>query len=99
MSSEDKLFDLMTKMYADLKGSQDKMYSEMKEGFKSVNQRLDKVEDRLGRVESTVLKIEHSHGEKLQALFDGYALNTEKLDRIEKEVAKHDEVILRRVNS
>lgn len=45
----------------------------------------------------TVIKIENDHGQKLNALFDGYKLNSEKLDRIESEVSKHEEIILRRI--
>jgi len=82
----DKLFEFMTKMYG-----------EMPEGFKRVEDRLTVVEDRLTMVEKTVLKIEDDHGKKLQALFDGHTQLNSQLDRIEKEVTKHDEFILRRI--
>jgi len=45
----------------------------------------------------TVIKIENDHGQKLNALFDGYKLNSEKLERIENEVTKHEEIILKRI--
>ena len=45
----------------------------------------------------TVIKIENDHGRKLGVLFDGYKLISEKVDRIEAEVTKHEEVILRRL--
>lgn len=51
----------------------------------------------LNSVKAIVLKIENEHSQKLGALFDGYKLNSEKLDRIEKEVSKHEEIILRRI--
>lgn len=41
--------------------------------------------------------MEQNHGKKLEALFYGYKQNAEKLNNIEKEVSKHEEVILRRV--
>jgi hypothetical protein len=90
---EDKLFDLMSKMY----GEFSEFRKETNERFDKIENRLTGVEDRLTGVEKTVLKIEQDHGEKLSALFDGYVQNTNKLDRIEDEVKKHDEVILRRV--
>ncbi|MBS4007848.1 MAG: hypothetical protein KGZ45_05420 [Clostridium sp.] len=62
-----------------------------------VEDRLTGVEDRLTGVEGAVVKIEIDHGQKLGALFDGQKLNSEKLDRIEAEVTKHGEVILRRI--
>ena len=58
---------------------------------------MTEVKTRLTSVENTVTRIENTHGEKLSALFDGYKHNSEKLDRIEQEVSKHEEVILRRL--
>ncbi len=87
MENDDKLFEFMTKMY-----------SEMQRGFKEVNNRLDNVENRLDNVEKSVVFIENDHGRKLDALFDGYKQNYEKLTTIEEEVTKHDEIILRRVS-
>jgi len=95
-----KIFKFMTKMYA-----------EMQDGFKSVNERLSSLEEDVGilkgdvgsvkedvgNIKVTVAKIEVEHGQKLSALFDGYVQNSEKLDRIETEVAKHDEFIIKRI--
>jgi len=93
MNNEEKTFELMTKMY-----------SEMQKGFKEVNNKIDKVENRLENVENrlenvekTVVSIEHNHGQKLGALFDGYENNSEKLDRIESEVTRHEEIIFKRI--
>ena len=86
MGKENKTFELMTKMY-----------SEMQEGFKKVDERFEGIEERLGTLEKTVLKIENEHGEKLDALFDGYKQNSDKLDRIEREVSKHEEFIIRKI--
>ena len=79
MNNEEMIFELMTKMY-----------NKMQNGFKIVNERLDKVE-------KSVINIENDHGKKLDALFDGYVQNSEKLTRIEKEVSKHEEIIWKRV--
>jgi pyridoxal/pyridoxine/pyridoxamine kinase len=53
--------------------------------------------DELARVKEIVVKIENEHGLKLGALFDGYVQNADKLDRIEKIVARHDEALLKKV--
>ena len=58
---------------------------------------MTEIKPRLTSIENTVIRIENDHGQKLEALFDGYKLNSEKLDRIEEEVAKHEEIILRRI--
>ena len=79
MNNEEKLFELMTRMYGD-----------MQEGFKDIRERLDKAE-------KSIVTIEVDHGKKLDALFDGYKQNAEKLTRIEEEVSRHEEIILRRV--
>ena len=64
-----------------------KMYGEMQEGFKEVKNEIKK----------TNTKIDHEVLPKLNALFDGHKQNADKLDRIEKEVSKHEEIILRRI--
>lgn len=100
MSGNEQLFELITKMYG-----------EMQEGFKDVNGRLDKVEGRLDGVEGrldgvegelanikkTVIHIENDHGKKLQALFDGHTQLNSQLERIENEVTRHEEIIIRKV--
>lgn len=78
----EKLFELMEKMYSELQ--------EIKKDVKTNTEKIDSVE-------KTVLRIEQNHGRKLEALFDGYKQNAEQLNNIEKEVSKHEEVILRRV--
>ncbi|MDD4570406.1 MAG: hypothetical protein PHE70_09815 [Tepidanaerobacteraceae bacterium] len=104
---DNEMLDLMTKMYAEMQ----KGFSKVDERFKQVDGRLEQVDERLnltdGRlnnmegeikdIKTTVLKIEQEHGDKLSALFDGYKQNSDKLDRIEKEVSRHEEIILRRI--
>ncbi|HOA81757.1 MAG TPA: hypothetical protein PKK61_11965 [Defluviitaleaceae bacterium] len=58
---------------------------------------MSEVKSRLTSVENIVTRIENGHGKKLQALFDGYKQHADQLERIEKEVSKHDEFILRRI--
>lgn len=97
MNNEEKIFTLLEKMYLDLQDTKE----EMQKGFKAVNEKLDNVETSLRaeiqEVKNTVVRIENDHGQKLNALFDGYKQNSDKLDRIETEVSKHEEIILRRI--
>lgn len=79
----EKLFDFMSQMY-----------SEMKDGFKQVNERLAKVES---EVKKTNITIENDIMPKIDVLFDGHIQNSDKLDRIEKEVNRQDEIILRKI--
>lgn len=58
---------------------------------------LADVKSNLTRVKEIVVKIENEHGQKLGALFDGYTQNADKLNRIEKIVARHEETILTKV--
>lgn len=64
-----------------------KIYNKMQEGFKEVKNETKK----------TNVKIEHEIIPKIDALFDGYKQNSDKLDRIEEEVSKHEEIILRKI--
>ena len=64
--------------------------SGLKEGQKNL-------EDELRSVKKVVIDMEENHGKKITLLLDGYKQNADKLDRIEKEVSIHEEIILRRV--
>ncbi|NLK91180.1 MAG: hypothetical protein GX274_06320 [Clostridiales bacterium] len=88
--TNEQLFEFMTKIYSDLDGKIVNMNKEMQEGFKEIREEIKGTKDR-------VIIIEQEHGKKLDALFDGYKQNSEKLDRIEKEVSRHEEIILRRI--
>ena len=68
---EDKVFDLLEKMYV-----------EMQEGFDGVNKRIDSLETEVKETKDKIIVVEQEHGKKLTALFDGYKQNAEKLDRI-----------------
>lgn len=41
--------------------------------------------------------LEHDIKPKIEALFDGHKQHNDQLERIEKEVSRHDEFILRRI--
>lgn len=60
---DDKLFELVTKMYGDMQNEFEKIKNEMEEGFTGVNERIDKLEDK-------VTIIENDHGKKLDVLLD-----------------------------
>lgn len=79
----EKLFELVTKMY-----------SEMQEGFGELKEEIRENKTSTTKIES---KIENDITSKLESLFDGHIQNTHQLERIEKEVLKHDEIILRRI--
>ncbi len=78
---EDKSFELLTKMY-----------SEMTEQFKEINKKLDEKADK-----NDIIRLENELNPKIKALFDGYKQHTDILERIENEVTKQEEIIMRRV--
>jgi len=102
----EKILSLLEKMYIDLNGrllDVDKRLlnletgmSEIKTELGSVKTELGSVKTELGSVKAIVIKIEHDHGQKLGALFDGDKLISDKLDRVEAQVSKHEEIIFRR---
>lgn len=78
----EKLFELMEKMYAEMQ--------DIKKDVKGNSNKID-------NLEKIVLRMEQNHGQRLEALFDGYIQNAHKIDKIEREVSKQEEVILRRI--
>lgn len=97
---EDKTFDLIEKMYIEFSrkfDSIDKKFDSIDKRFDSIEGDIKYLKSDISSIKKTVLHIEQDHGQKLQALFDGYKQNSDKLERIEAEVARHEEVIIRRV--
>jgi len=97
MEDNKDMFELMTKMYA-----------EMQSGFKNVNSEIRDLklgqeelkashEELKNEARKTNAVIENDIKPKIEALFDGYKQHGEQLNKIEKEVSKHEEIILRRV--
>ena len=84
--SNEHLFEFMTKMYDEMQGE-----------FKEVNLKIDNLGNEVKETKNKVIIIEQEHGKKLDALFDGYKQNSDKLDRIEEEVSRHEEIKLRRI--
>ncbi|GAE89047.1 hypothetical protein [Acetivibrio straminisolvens] len=78
---DEKAFELLTNMYY-----------EIKEQLVQINQKLDEKADK-----SDIIRLENELTPKVQALFDGYKQHTDILERIENEVMKQDEIIMRRV--
>ena len=73
----------LTQDIGELKDSQ----KELKDSQKDIVKRITKIE--------TIL--ENDVKIKLEVLLDGYKQNAEKIDTIEKEVTKQEEIIMRRV--
>lgn len=86
MDTNDQIFELMTKMYA-----------EMQEGFKKNDTEMQGIKQLLGNVEYRMVKMENDNQKNFTALFDGYKQNSDKLDRIENEVSRQQEVIIRKI--
>lgn len=78
MDNKNKIYDLLEKVYFELQETK----SELQETNLEVK-----------GIKNKVTIIEQDHGKKLDALFDGYKQNSDKLDKIEEEVSKHEEVI------
>lgn len=80
---DDKLFELVEKMYSDLKNEISSVKKDLTNEIRTVG--------------NQVLRMENDIKPKIEALFDGYKQNTETLERIEKEVSKQEEIVMRRV--
>ena len=92
-------------------GSMDSGMNSMESKISSMDSRMNSMESKISSMETKmtdikaaviftkdiVTKIENEHGQMLGVLFDGYTQNSEKLDRIEIEVSKHEEIILKKL--
>lgn len=104
MEDDKDMFELMTKMYAEMQSGFKNINSEIRalksgqEELKASQEELKASHEELkNEVRKTNAVIENDIKPKIEALFDGYKQHGEQLNRIEKEVSKHEEIILRRV--
>ena len=93
MANEDKTLELIEKMYLEFS----KRFEKLEQDNKDIKNDYKDLRESVNSIHKTVIRIENNHGEKLDALFDGYKQNAERLDRIEKEVSRHDEMLLRKI--
>ena len=47
----------------------------------------------LSEVKQSLARIEHEHGEKISALFDGYSLHKDQMDRMQEHIDDRFDVI------
>jgi len=82
-------------------GALTKDVSELKEGQNTLTKDVSELKEVQEKVEDQVRKIsiaiENDIRPKVTALFDGHIQMNNQLDRIEKEVSRHEEVIIRTV--
>ena len=100
MENNKDLFELMTKMYSDFTTRMDRLETKIEHIDNKVDNletKVDNLETKVKHIDNKVTIIEQEHGKKLTALFDGYTQNAQKLDNIQEEVSKHEEVILKRI--
>ena len=74
---EDKTFQLL-----------EKMYSEFIQFKEETNKRFDGMDNKINDINKTVINIEQDHGQKLNALFDGYKQNAEAINKINQKIDK-----------
>jgi predicted nucleic acid-binding Zn-ribbon protein len=90
-------FDGLESRFDGLESRFDGLEEEMHKGFKNVDTKINQLDSEVKDVKRRVIKIEDEHGKKLSALFDGYKQHSDILARIENEISKHEEIILRRI--
>ena len=94
---EDKVFDLMAKMYAEMQQNLKNIHTEMQNGFKGVNERIDSVESEVKK-NSVLLE---KQGKDIKLLAEGHKNLSEQMDRkfaevnetIERNYTLHDRAI------
>ncbi len=100
MNNDEKIFRLIEKFYeefSDFKQDMNGFKQDMNDFKQDMNGFKQETKKDLKNINRVIINIEQNHGSKLDALFDGYKQNTEKLSRIEAEVVKHEEFIMKRI--
>lgn len=98
-----KIFDLINIIHNDIKDLKDDVgglkegQSSLENRIDSLGNRFDSLEKKVDSIDKTVIRIENDNKVQHTALFDGWKQNTEQLGRIEKEVIKQDDFIMRRI--
>lgn len=78
---EEKIYELMEKMYGQMQNGFKELRSEMQNGFRELRGDINRLEE--GQV-----KLENELKEAKSALFDGYKQTYEKLEDLENKVDK-----------
>ncbi|MFA5537084.1 MAG: hypothetical protein WDA53_07940 [Bacillota bacterium] len=88
--SEEKIYDLL-----------EKMYIEFTRRFEKIDSRMDGFENRLGKFDSRMdkfeIRLENEVIGTIQILLEGHQLHTEQLRRIEDKVSAHEEKFFRKI--
>ena len=97
MATKNELAEVKNNMVTKDELAEVKSNMATKDELAEVKVNMATAKDELETVKNIVVRIENDHGQKLAALFDGQKQNSEKLDRIEREVSRHEEIIMRRI--
>lgn len=90
---DDKSFELLSKIYSEFT----EQFKVVREDIKDIRKDIEDIKVDVKDLKKDVVRIENNHGAKLDALFDGYKQHNDILERIESEVTKQEEIIMRRV--
>lgn len=78
MKNEDRILQILTDMQQDM--------TEVKQDIAGLKQHMTTFEDRLDEQKSIILNLENNFEKRLDALTDGYVLNKEKHEILERRV-------------
>jgi septal ring factor EnvC (AmiA/AmiB activator) len=100
----EKIFELLEKFYGEFNRFQNETKAELNEtkaGLNETKAGLNETKAGLAELKNITTKIELAIetdiNPKIQALLDGHVNHSEQLSRIEKEITRQDEIIMRRI--
>ena len=84
---EDKLFDLMTKMYNEMQGMKSEM-QDMKQSINTIDSRLDTIESKLDEKadKKDIALLEHKILDKINALFDAREVQIDRETEMARDI-------------
>ncbi|MCR6544611.1 hypothetical protein NVS47_03625 [Dehalobacterium formicoaceticum] len=109
MNNDEKILSLIEKMYIEFSGRFEKIderFEKIDEKFGKIDERFEKIDDKFDELnnkldqkanKNDIVRLENELKPKIEALFDGYKQNSDKLDSIitrlniiEEKVENHD---------
>jgi len=100
----EKVYNLVEKLYTEMQKGFEKVdarFEQVDARFEKIDNRLDNMDNRVSGLEKEIRKtnliIEHDIKPKIEVLFDGHQQISDRLSRIEAEVTRYDEFILKKI--
>ena len=92
---EDRVFNLLEKMYVDLSAKIEGLEDKMSDKIEGLDGKIEVMGKEISSIKLDLVRIENKMDDNHKVLQDGYKLTYEKLNRLEEKVDKIDKKVER----